>query len=1563
MRRDLTIKSGSLGGTSDFRVLAPIRKGFVPSLDAVTYKTRVKRVLRTLHIGRSGSHEHELARILSDAVERVGRIHSVGIAVLEPEDKVLLHVTFDGAWEAYVRVIWQKVARLLDLIFCNTEDYVPGYTSSYEKWGEWLKASQSEAAFLYATPGLTVDDVRYLRMQERIDRREAGDRAEQLMTRVRIPSAEEIAEAGIFEIDEMYGTDPTNAGFSIPLPPDVAGRPPFRHGVRSLVGLYRLADVYLPGTDDGDILHRAAHELLPEFVRMLNDGNTYSEGIARANKRFGEAMRWLLKPPGVPEVRRDLPLALPDKPPLGDAANVQGGILSPYADADHGCALLLQFESPAALPEFLERLHVTTAAAAPLKPGEVATNVAFTIEGLRFAGLSDDEVRKLPEEFVQGMERRAGLLGDVRINHPRRWRLPALNWDRGVDAPDLGEDDASPRIDLSAVHAMVQVRVQATGNTPQARAQLMARLRECVGKNAGVKPLSLQWMQRWRNGKSQFEEHFGFLDANSDPTLFKDEAGDLFANQVHLGEILCGYPNLADKTGACGDGADGIASFLCDGSFLVVRKLRQDIEALDAALAAAEQDAKTIGLPLGRADFMARMMGRYPSGHAKAGEPLVAFDDEHKASNDFHFDHDQDGAICPFHAHIRRAHPRVTDPEEASRPARIVRRGMSYGPHHDRHAKNAKESLQQERGLVFMAYNANLGEQFEVVQGWLSGGNSSGSYSGQSDPFVGLAEPGRLRHFRFEHEGKTVRMALDGSDRLHDTPRPFVRLEWGAYFFAPSMAALAELGRRAEASRQSVVWKVADGERAIARLRDIEAQGDPEEARRAWKEALEDPDASVTFTTASIWAAIRANHGGVLRTPFGVLVADRDLVQNVLADTAGNLTITGYRDRMQETFGVLYLGHDPGQRDRAYERESEACNAAIMALDPYAIFKDARTATLRTLDELVKDAKDHAIKDREQTWELTVEARELIDPLLADFCEAWFGLRNGAFFMRAGYQWDWTKGQPPNYPGHFLSPSRYIFQPHPGSDVKRYGAMHGRAVQAAMIDFLRQERDAITAPVSRAVLDSPLGADMEFAARTIAGAMMGFVPTVEGNLRRMLNEWLREGKLWALRARIGSQPAADFTDACNRLGDDFIPAMQLRAVPELMWRRAIKPHSIGAMEVEEGEIVVAGAISATQQSLQQGNRDVHHAFGGNRRAGSHPTHACPGMYPALAVMIGFFSALVESTLPLRAGPGPLTISLDGIVPVTSPPDPQPTTFYDVMPLAHGFPAARVRLADARAFHFKAARLASAHAGPTIATFGDSWLYDFSFINALNPKERHRYSLISGLKKLNFQTRRFGTFGISLEGMTAKTTLKAIEKYLTDPKPGEPKPRAFLIGGGGNDVVADYALGADKTPLYKLLQKGAEPLNENEVRAFIDEKLAGHYQTILNVILANSDIPVLIHAYDHPIPDGVADFDTGPWLKPTFDIFGMTDLAVTREVMRRLIDRLNAVALSFQTKYPDRVHHVSLTTTLAKSYGDPGNYRKLWLNELHANDEGFDLLAGVVAAKLKELNIQAAAAVI
>jgi Dyp-type peroxidase family len=1570
MRRDLTIKSGNLAGTSDFRVLAPIKKGLVPALDTMTYKTRVKLVLRGLHAGRAGGFEYELARILSDAVERVGVIHSVGIAVLEPEDKVLLTATFDGSWESYVRVIWQKVSRLLDLVFCNTEDYVLGYENSYEQWGAWLKRSQSEAYFLYATPDLTVDDTRYLRMQERTYRREAVDAADSRVTRIKIPTAEDIARQSIFgKAGDAIGTDPTNVGFGERLKKQYAGRPPFRQGVRSLVGLYRLADFFPPGTKDGEVLHRAAQELLPEFLDMAGDG-VYHTGIVRALKRFPEPMAWLLQNPyAEPEVRCGLPLEPPAEQPLKDAGNVQGGIVSAYPDVHHGCLLLLSFRGPSALAAFLSAMPFRSEAD-ELQPGQIAINISFTVEGLRVAGLSESEVLKLPDEFVQGMERRAGLLGDLRINHPHRWRLPALNWHLGVDAPDIAEDDPAPRIDLSAVHAIIQIRRRGPHeHAAESKAHLMAEMKRLVASDPGVTPLSLQWMKRQRNSAGDVEEHFGFIDGTSNPQLNKSKAGKRYSNHVNLGEILCGYPNLADKIGdyaKLADKTDGdvdaafVQSLLHDGSFLAIRKLRQDVEALDEALIAAQAQAADAGQGLTREDFMAKMMGRWPGSHPKAGQPLaVVLEPPTKDSNDFHFETDKDGKLCPFHAHIRRANPRIRNPEAGSRPPRFVRRGMSYGPHvrreHD--GRTSRDSLDQERGLIFMAYNANLGEQYELVQRWLNGANSSGSYSGQGDPLFGAAEAGRRRYFRFDHEGQTIRMALDGSDRLHEEPRPFVRLEWGAYLFAPSRKALASLQERAAAqgNKRAVVWSADAGETEIARLRDLETRLGQAEAFTAWKTALEDPDAATNFTTASIWAAIRERHGGVLRTPFGVLAADRRLLDQVTTDTNRNLTITAYLPRMRRSFGVLYLGLDPGQEDGAYERESEACNRAIMALDRHSTFDQARQQTSDKLQSLVKEAIGYAKDDGETSWDLTVDAHELIDHVLGHFCEEWFGLsEDGGCFRRAGYRWDWQPGQPPNYPGHFMSPSRYIFQPHPGPAVESIGAAHGAAVRRAMIDFLgRPETKATTAPVTRAVLDSEAGkASLGCAASTIAGAMMGFLPTVDGSLRRILNEWLREGTLWSLRGRFGGSKAADFTDACHRLGDAFIPAMQLRAVPELIWRTATVTHTMGEgphqVTVNPGDIVVAGAISAAQQNLQEGSQDLSPAFGGNRKLKDHPTHACPGADPALAVMIGFFSALVESPLPLRAGPAPLTLAADGRLP------PPNQDFNSKL---------QATVSPGQAHEVEVNAGTSRRAATPLLAIGDSWLFDqwdreFGVVRANLTKSLLKF----GYRDIGSGTSEITSAGRLLSGLARPPFLRDLTNYLAD----EPGIKAVLVGAGCNDLVAGLP---GQQPLYKMLKPfggGDDPLDQAAVSSFIDGALSGCYDAVIKTLTANSKIPVIIHGYDHPIPDGRGDQvlidPAGPWLLPFFEARGYDithkpqRLALASEVMKRLFDRLNAAIKKVAAAYPNRAYYVDLTGTLAKTYGDADKYTLLWANELHPNEQGFDLLAAQVAKQLKDLKI-------
>jgi hypothetical protein len=154
--------------------------------------------------------------------------------------------------------------------------------------------------------------------------------------------------------------------------------------------------------------------------------------------------------------------------------------------------------------------------------------------------------------------------------------------------------------------------------------------------------------------------------------------------------------------------------------------------------------------------------------------------------------------------------------------------------------------------------------------------------------------------------------------------------------------------------------------------------------------------------------------------------------------------------------------------------------------------------------------------------------------------------------------------------------------------------------------------------------------------------------------------------------------------------------------------------------------------------------------------------------------------------------------------------------------------------------------------------------------------------------------------------------------------------------------------------------------KQQFAGFIDGALFTYYDTVIKTLTANSEIPLLIQGYDHPIPDGRGDMvlidPSGPWLLPSFeahgyDIIGNSQhLSLASEVMKRLIDRLNAAIKKAAAAYPNRVYYVDLTGTLAQKYGDAAKYNLLWANELHPNEEGFDLLAAQVAKQLKELKI-------
>lgn len=1149
--------SKHLDSISDLVVRAPIRPGFVNTLDSISYASRVKLVAEALFDARASTREFQLVEPFADVTSRIQALESFRIALLgDPPRELLLAATFDRGWEPYIRLIWRPLGTFLDLIFCNCDDYPLAATHDFPTYAAWVRKSQVESAFFYAASGLSVSDVQYLDQLERLQRHSADCDPAILAMRV---------------------TDPLTAAA------DVRKRHEQETRVQALEGLavlYRLTDLYPPGTSDGDVLKRAARDLLAGWEPKSREP---------VPEQLKEPLQWFFKP--IPS-----PAAPPATKRAYDPTVVQAGIVSgfgtPAAAPNHGCLLLLSADRPEVARRFLAwlrgQLSAESATAIARASGAVQTTFGVTAAGLRTLDLGEGRIGAFPKEFLEGMEARAGLLGDVRASHPRRWALPPQNWPPGTS-------DAPP-VELSEVDFVVQMRVHADTPVwdlfdPVRRHPLRSKV-ETFAKGAaacGVRLLAVETMRRASEGSETSVEHFGFLDGISQPRL-RLPADPPTPGALPLGDVLLGFDN--EREDPPSTNAD-----LLSGSFLVIRKLRQDLPGLASLLDSLPPE-------LDREAILAKLMGR-----ARDGTPLAATSGGDL--NAFDFADDADGSRCPLTSHVRRTNPRTL--EHGVAPPRLMRRGMSFGP-----PRGSNEP--GPRGTFFMAYNASIAEQFEVIQRWVNGGNSTGVFSRQVDPIAGNGPGNQDYVYRFSHDGKPCRLTI---------PAPLVTLEWGMYLFVPSLTVIEDWAKpfsRPTAAAASEPL-VRHGEQVIARIAALPQA----EQGLAWTMCLEDftsRDPDERGDAGAVWAAIRARKDGVLRVPFGrgrmprqaVLVARPDLVQKVLRQDQ----LYSMRDqnrRMQESFGEIFLGLDSGPEYDARSAATVALLSRLSEADGFEVARAAADAVLRAAPPIKADGEPPYLKIDLR--------RDYLPNVLAQVCEHWFGVPDGQAIEAGGWTWDDLTDKP-RCPGSFVAPSRFCFYPDPSEIVSGKGRSHGAALTRA-IEQLFSKSPRLTLP--NAAITKGLAAvipDRQELARTLVGVMIGFLPPAEASMRFALYGWTKEKSLHRIqRALLTSGHDDSYDRARAALLGPLKRAMQKRPAPETLWRTAVVDHVIGETQVRTNDLMIVGLVSATAQAALDGSDDVAPVFGGDRRAAEHPVHACPAARFAMGTMLGILSGVLE----------------------------------------------------------------------------------------------------------------------------------------------------------------------------------------------------------------------------------------------------------------------------------------------------------------------------------------------
>lgn len=394
------------------------------------------------------------------------------------------------------------------------------------------------------------------------------------------------------------------------------------------------------------------------------------------------------------------------------------------------------------------------------KGATAALTLAITARGLRRLGVPYQwhAHRFVEDAFEEGMLTRAAALGDPGPSDPKNWAAAWRDSDR--------------------LH--VAFWIQATTN--QELADLDERVRSHF---ASVdEQLSIPAYRLTLKGSTEPRDHFGFVDGISQPRIdglhdrndAKGRGGGKLGPRgepklLALGEFVVGQ---VDETGDIFPVPSPPEVFL-GGTFLVVRQLEQDV-------AGFRRYTRPDGEPSPTAR---RLIGR-----TRNGTPLAPHDGTAQARNDFTYGNDPEGHACPLGAHSRRVNPRdaLGFGSTLSARRRIIRRGMPYGPPWD------EQTSQAERGLLFLAYNVRIAEQFEFVQTlWMNDGSAFG-LGNAPDPVGGLWEPSSPRPLVVTGRPPEIRADLPS----------FVTTKGGEYFFVPSMPGLQALADFRPVPRQSV---------------------------------------------------------------------------------------------------------------------------------------------------------------------------------------------------------------------------------------------------------------------------------------------------------------------------------------------------------------------------------------------------------------------------------------------------------------------------------------------------------------------------------------------------------------------------------------------------------------------------------------------------------------------------------------------------------------------------------------------------------------------------------------
>jgi Dyp-type peroxidase family len=835
---------------------------------------------------------------------------------------------------------------------------------------------------------------------------------------------------------------------------------------------------------------------------------------------------------------------------------VQANILTGYPHAYCARLLLCEFGKKNEAVAWLRRVLPRVSHGSEPGRSGFRLNLGFTYAGLKKLGVSDAELFGSSPAFVEGLTRRAHLLGD-----PRPPRDLDSTWDDQplhmvvllyADFTELRDPRHERIFELLVTNGDC---VRAADGV--AHKQHAALLEKEVGgflddlQAAFLPPLpgppprkrdlhnSLVVDPKAPEGAYPIE-YFGFRDGVRNPKPLEEPAA------ARREFVLASPEPLLDG-----------------GSYLVLRELHQDVEAFWKEVRQAAGSSSAL-------DLAERIIGR-----RRNGDPL-----DPAAPDGLSFVPSSAVSQCPFASHVRRASPQIEEGRAAN--PRLIRRGLSF------------MDAEGRCGLMFMAFVADIEEQFEFIQkNWVQRANHVGQLSSHYDAVAGHARDAALPR---------TELALGAGHAV--SLSQFVSPGEGAYLFVPARRALQRI---VDGARDQPVADAAD-EAVEARPRARERREVPEisadaasAVASALAQAASDTDRATLIQSwldqsdagARFWRYVESE-GGLKVGPY-VFIADPAQVVQILGDDGSSYSVSEYMARMRPSTGEFMLGRDAHTGD--YQRE----RATLKILDDV----DAESVTklaAGTVAGVIKQRAYFQAFSNDPQGPIRVELRALIAAVLDAVMGNFFGLpgQSSASFAIWG-----------------RATARYHFRPIPDAPDRAKAIQASQEYRSHVTQLLAEARAGSPDPRAarlgqvqsrlRDALDQSLPRQVTASDDDVARNLLGIVTGALGATMKLLFEGLtlyvrehsRARKLdWAAMHKSG------------RRWDDFVTLLQKarRGGPDVLYRRLPKLYK-GAPEM--AVLWVGGA--------QRVDRDVLFGVG---------PHKCPGMDIGIAIIEGLLRGLI-----------------------------------------------------------------------------------------------------------------------------------------------------------------------------------------------------------------------------------------------------------------------------------------------------------------------------------------------